>query len=62
MPFASKKQRAYLFAKHPDVAEKFAEHTSKEEEKNLPEYSENVSRDKNRLKAYTKKHRRPKDV
>lgn len=58
MPFQSKKQRAYLYAKHPDVAEEFAEHTSKEEEKNLPEY---VSKDKNRLKTYTKKHRRPKD-
>lgn len=58
MPFASKKQMAYLWAKHPDVAEEFSEHTSKEEEKNLPEYAENVSKDKNRLKAYTKKHRR----
>lgn len=58
MPFASKKQRAYLYAKHPDVAEEFSEHTSKEEEKNLPEY---VSKDKNRLKAYTKKHRRNSD-
>lgn len=53
--FKSKKQRAYLFSQHPDVAEEFAEHTSKEEEKNLPEY---VSKDKNGLKAYTKKHRR----
>jgi len=58
MPFKSQKQRAYLFSQHPDVAEKFAEHTSKEEEKNLPEYAENVSKDKNRLKAYTKKHGR----
>lgn len=55
MPFKSEKQRAFLFSKHPDVAEKFAEHTSKEEEKNLPEY---VSKDKNGLKALSKKYRR----
>ena len=55
MTFKSKAQQAYLFAKHPDVAEEFAEHTSKEEYKNLPEH---VSKDKNGLKAYTKKHRR----
>lgn len=55
MPFKSKKQRAYLFSQHPDVAEKFAEHTPKEEEKNLPEY---VSKDKNGLKALSKKYRR----
>jgi len=55
MPFRSQKQRAYLFSQHPDVAEEFAEHTTKEEEKNLPKY---VSKDKNGLKAYSKKHRR----
>lgn len=58
MPFASKKQRAYLFSQHPDVAEEFAEHTSKEEEKNLPEYA---TKDKNGLKALSKKYRRKKD-
>lgn len=55
MPFRSKKQRSYLFSQHPEIAEEFAEHTSKEEEKNLPEY---VAKDKNGLKAYTKKYRR----
>jgi hypothetical protein len=55
MPFKSRAQQRLLFAKHPDVAEEFSEHTTKEEEKNLPEY---VSKDKNGLKAYTKKHRR----
>jgi hypothetical protein len=48
-----------LFAKKPDIAEEFAEHTSKEEYKNLPEHS---AKDKNRLKEYSKKHRRKKDV
>lgn len=55
MPFKSRSQQAFLFAKHPDVAEKFAEETPKEAYKKLPEH---VSKDKNRLKAYTKKHRR----
>jgi hypothetical protein len=55
MPFKSKAQQAMLFSKHPDVAEKFAEHTPKSDYKNLPEH---VSKDKNGLKAYTKKHRR----
>lgn len=55
MPFKSKAQQRLLFAKHPDVAEEFAEHTPKADYKKLPEH---VSKDKNRLKAYTKKHRR----
>jgi hypothetical protein len=54
MPFKSKSQQALLFAKHPDVAEKFAEHTPKSTYAKLPEH---VS-DKNGLKAYSKKHRR----
>lgn len=54
MPFRSRKQQAYLFAKHPEVAEEFAEHTPKSAYKKLPEYA----KDKNGLKAYTKKHRR----
>lgn len=29
MPFKSKAQRAYLFAKHPSIAKKFAKHTPK---------------------------------
>lgn len=29
MPFKSKKQRAYLYAKHPDIAEEWAKHTPK---------------------------------
>ncbi len=57
MPFKSKAQQAFLFAKHPDVAEEFAEHTPKSAYKKLPEH---VSKDKNGLKGYTKKHRRTK--
>ena len=58
MPFKSKAQQRYLFAKEPDVAEEFAEKTPKASYKKLPEH---VSKDKNRLKAYTKKHRRNSD-
>jgi hypothetical protein len=29
MPFASKAQRAFLFAKHPKLAKEFAKHTPK---------------------------------
>lgn len=29
MPMRSKKQRAYLWAKHPDIAAKFEKHTPK---------------------------------
>jgi hypothetical protein len=59
MPFRSLAQQKYLFAKHPDVAEEFAAHTPKSAYKKLPEH---VSKDKNRLKDYTKKHRRSKDA
>jgi hypothetical protein len=29
MPFKSQKQRAFLFAKKPEIAKEFAEHTKK---------------------------------
>lgn len=59
MPFRSIAQQKFLFAKKPEIAEEFAEHTPKEKYKTLPEH---VSKDKNRLKSYTKKHRRSKNV
>lgn len=57
MPFKSKAQMRYLYAKEPAVAEEFAEHTPKQAFKKLPEHV----RDKNRLKEYSKKHRRSKN-
>lgn len=30
MPFKSEAQRKYLYAKHPEVAKKFAEHSGKQ--------------------------------
>jgi hypothetical protein len=58
MPFRSRSQQKFLYAKHPEVAEEFAEHTEKEAYKKLPEHV----RDKNRLKEYTKKYRRKSNV
>lgn len=58
MPFKSRAQQKYLFAKEPEVAEEFAEHTPRSAYKNMPEH---VTKDKNNLKSYTKKHRRKKD-
>ena len=55
MPFRSKAQQAYLFAREPEVAERFAEETPKSAYANLPEYA---SRDKNRLKQLSNKYRR----
>ena len=36
MPFKSRKQRAYLFAKHPKIAKRWAAHTPKG--RKLPKY------------------------
>lgn len=58
MPFKSRAQQRFLFAKEPEVAEEFAEHTPKSAYKKLPEYA----RDKNRLKEYSKKHKRGKNA
>ena len=35
MPFKSKAQRRFLYSQHPEVAEKFEEHTPKD--KKIPE-------------------------
>lgn len=37
MPFKSKAQMKYLYAKEPEVAKEFAEKTSKKKMNNLPE-------------------------
>ena len=55
MSFKSKAQQRFLFSEEPEVAEEYAEHTPKKAYEKLPEY---VAKDKNGLKAYTKKHRR----
>ena len=37
MPFVSKSQRRFLYAKHPEIAEKWAKETPKD--KKLPEHA-----------------------
>jgi hypothetical protein len=59
MPFKSRSQMRFLYAKEPEVAEHFAEMTPKSAYKKLPEH---VSKDKNGLKAISKKHRRKKNA
>jgi len=59
MPFVSKAQQRFLYAREPEVAEKFAEHTPSSAYKKLPEY---VSKDRNRLKELSNKHRRKKNA
>jgi hypothetical protein len=58
VPFRSLAQQRYLFAREPEVAAEFAEHTPKSAYKKLPEHV----RDKNRLKELSKKHRKPKNA
>ncbi len=53
MPFKSKAQQKFLFWKHPEVAEEFAEETPKSAYKKLPQYA----KDKNHFKEYEKKHK-----
>lgn len=55
MPYKSKAQQAFLHAKEPEVAAEFDKKTPKSAFKKLPEH---VAKDKNGLKAYTKKHKR----
>lgn len=57
MPFRSRAQQVYLFAREPEVAESFAEHTPKSAYSKLPEH---VNRNKSRLKELSKKYKRKK--
>lgn len=40
MPFKSLAQQRYMWAKHPDIAKKFQEHTPEKATKKLPEHVE----------------------
>ena len=53
MPFASKAQRAYLYANHPKIARKFAEHSGK---KPLPEVHHSGKGTKARLNTAAEKN------
>lgn len=48
MPFSSKAQQRYLYAKKPKVAEKFASKTSPSKYKTLPEYAGRSKKKKGR--------------
>lgn len=50
MPFKSKAQQGYLYAKEPEVAKKFAEHTSPEQFKKLPEHVKKKKTSKKKVK------------
>lgn len=51
MPFKSKSQQGFLFAKHPDVAKKFAKETPKGAYKKLPEHVKSVKRAEKKARA-----------
>ena len=59
MPYKSIAQQKFLHAKKPEIAQEFDEKTPKSAYKKMPEH---VSKDKNRLKEYSKKHRRKKNA
>ena len=42
MPFESKSQARFLFAKHPEIAKEFAEHT--DSMKKLPEHKKSLKK------------------
>jgi hypothetical protein len=58
VPFKSRSQQAFLEIHKPEIAKEFANHTPKSSYKNLPEHA---ARDKNGLRALTKKYRRSKN-
>lgn len=58
MPFKSKAQQRYMYARHPEIAEEFSEHMSHKDFEKLPE-----KKAKNQhLKDLSKKHIRKKSV
>jgi hypothetical protein len=58
MPFRSKAQQRYLFAKEPEVAKKFASETPKSAYSRMPEHVEDPYRPDNRLYARKKRSRK----
>lgn len=62
MPFKSKAQQRYLFARHPEVAEEFAEHTPEKDYKKLPEHVDEKKGKNLHMKQLSKKYMRAKSV
>lgn len=46
MPFKSKAQRRFLYAVHPKIAKRFKKHTTKAQERALPEKKKRKTRRK----------------
>lgn len=62
MPFKSKAQQKYLFARHPEVAEEFADHTPKKAYEKLPEHVDEKQAKNQHMKTLSKKYMRAKSV
>jgi hypothetical protein len=53
MPFKSQKQRAFMYARHPEIAKEFEKETPKG--KKLPKYASDKARKESYAKARKKK-------
>lgn len=62
MPFKSKEQQGYLYAKKPEVAEEFSEKTSKRDYNNLPEHVDQKKGKSDHMKMLSKRYMRAKSV
>lgn len=62
MPFKSKAQQRYLFARHPEVAEEFAEKTPKKAYKKLPDHVEEPKTKNEHMKRLSHQYMRSKSV
>lgn len=57
MPFASQKQRAFMYARHPEIAKRWRKESGPQ--KGLPEYSSKSKRHK-LISEFQRKHGKPK--
>lgn len=62
MPFKSKAQQRYLFARHPEIADEFEEHTPKKSYKNLPEHVREPKSKMEHMKRVSHQFMRSKSV
>lgn len=62
MPFKSKAQQRYLFSRKPEVAEKFADKTSKKSYKKLPEHVDGPKSINEHMKNVSHQYMRSKSV
>jgi len=62
IPFKSKSQQKFLFSQKPEVAKEFAEHTSEDAYKELPEHVDQKRGKAEHMKMLSKKYMRKKSV